>query len=31
MTSFSGVDALVAAMADDVARTRTVLGLPPAG
>jgi riboflavin kinase/FMN adenylyltransferase len=31
MTSFAGVDALVAAMADDVARTRSVLGLPPAG
>jgi riboflavin kinase/FMN adenylyltransferase len=31
MTSFPGVDALVAAMADDVARTRAVLGLPPAG
>ncbi len=31
MTSFAGVDALVSAMADDVARTRAVLGLPPAG
>jgi riboflavin kinase/FMN adenylyltransferase len=31
MTSFAGVDALVAAMTDDVARTRAVLGLPPAG
>ncbi len=31
MTSFAGIDALVSAMADDVARTRAVLGLPPAG
>ncbi|MGY1649888.1 bifunctional riboflavin kinase/FAD synthetase [Geodermatophilus sp. SYSU D01119] len=31
MTSFAGVDALVEAMAGDVARTRAVLGLPPAG
>ncbi len=31
MTSFPDVDALVAAMAHDVADTRAVLGLPPAG
>ena len=31
MVRFDSVDALVAAMADDVARTRAVLGLPPAG
>lgn len=31
MTAFAGVDELVTAMADDVTRTRTVLGLPPAG
>ncbi|MBM7805434.1 riboflavin kinase/FMN adenylyltransferase [Geodermatophilus bullaregiensis] len=31
MTSFAGIGELVAAMADDVVRTRTVLGMPSAG
>ncbi|MGY1733955.1 bifunctional riboflavin kinase/FAD synthetase [Geodermatophilus sp. SYSU D01045] len=31
MAAFSGVEELVTAMADDVVRTRAVLGLPPTG
>ncbi len=31
MTTFTGVEDLLSAMADDVTRTRAVLGLPPAG